>query len=160
VSAFGRGRVRVRVRRIGLIVGMTLLFAFCAGLSLAIALDVGSEKPGGYRAAFAIVAGVFLLAIVRTLAVGVYVEPGGILIRNMMTTRRLAWTEIERFEMGEWRSVRGFPCGVARLKAGGQVTIYALNPPAMSEEAVLPLIDDLNERLGQATGRTFAAATL
>jgi hypothetical protein len=157
LSAFGRGRDRVR--RTGLIVGMALLFAFCAALSLAIALDVGSEKPVGYRAAFAIVAAVSMLAIVRTLALGVYVDPDGVLIRNMLSTRRLAWTEIMRFEMGEWRSVGGFPCGIARLKDGGQITIYALNPPAMSDDAVLPLIDDLNERLGQATGRRFAAAT-
>jgi hypothetical protein len=162
LSSLSEGGVaqRGRVRRDGLVYGLVAVYTFVVLLCAALALELGGAQPAGFRTAFGIVAVIFAIGIARTLMIGVYIEPDGVLIRNALSTRRLPWGQIDRFELGRWRGWGSFDCGVARLADGGQVTIFALNPPAGSEAAVLPLIDALNEPLGRATGRSFAPATL
>jgi hypothetical protein len=149
-----------RVRRRDVAYSLSALYGLMLFLCVGMALDVGPDKSVGLRVGFAIAAVPFVVAIVRTLPIGVYVDSDGVLIRNVLSRRRLAWREIDRFELGTWRGWGNFRCGVVRLADGGQVTISALNPPYLGEHEVLPLIDDLNRRLGRATGRSFPPATV
>jgi hypothetical protein len=151
---------RERVRRRDLPYSMSGLYALLLAGCAEMALDVGPEKSTAMQVAFGIVGVAFGIAIIRTLPVGVYMEPDGVLIRNALSSRRLAWAQIDRFELGVWRGWGNFRCGVARLADGGQVTIFALNPSYGGDHEILPLIDDLNRRLGRATGRSFAPATV
>jgi hypothetical protein len=151
---------RERVRRSDLPFGLAGLYALLLSGCAAMALDVGPEKSTAMQAGFGIAAVAFVIAIVITLPIGVYIESDGVLIRNALSRRHLAWEEIDRFELGRWRGWRTYRCGVALLAAGGQVTIFALNPPYRGEREILPLIDDLNGRLGRATGRSFPPATV
>jgi Bacterial PH domain len=151
------GRRRV-VRRGEHIYVLALLYAICLTGCGALALGVGAgqELAIGVRVAFAIAGLAFVLLVVRTLRIGAYPGPDGVLIRNVTRSRRLSWSQIERFEIGEWRGLGSYRCGVARLVAGGQVVIFALNPPFEGVESILPLLDELNAQLAQALARLDA----
>lgn len=62
----------------------------------------------------------------RTVRTGVFTSPQGVLIRNVMGSRRLDWVDIDRFDWGDWH---GFPTGGAFLKDNSFVRAFALNPP-------------------------------
>jgi hypothetical protein len=155
----GNGSRRRRVRRGDLVPTLVALFAVVGAFCAAMALGLNSTIPGGMRIGFGLAAVPFAVLIVRYLPIGVYIEPDGVLIRNVWSSRRLAWHEIDRFELGSWAIVGNYR-GAARLTDGELVTIAALNPPRHGREVALPLIDELNGHLGAATGRTLAPATL
>jgi hypothetical protein len=118
---------------------------------------IAPDTATGARIALGAAVAIYAIWSVRHVMIGVWLEPDGVLIRNVMSSRRLRWSEIERFEMGWWRRLRGglssYECGIARLMDGGQVTIYALNPPWGDHGPVPKLLAELNARLALATGR-------
>jgi Bacterial PH domain len=118
------------------------------------ALDGGT--PGGQRAIYAALAVAFLVLAVRTMRVGVITGPNGVTVRGVLSTRRLRWDEIERFEWGRWRGFGDYPVGVVRRRDGSAVTVLALNPPFEfvkgTDRRVPRLLEELNELLGRARG--------
>lgn len=118
------------------------------------ALD--GSTPAGQRAIYAALAVVFLVLAVRTMRVGVLTGPDGVTVRGVLSTRRLRWDEIERFELGRWRGWGDYPCGVVRRADGSQLTVFALNPPfelAAGESREVPdALEALNAQLAVARG--------
>jgi hypothetical protein len=89
----------------------------------------------------------------RTLRIGVFTSPQGVLVRNVMRSRRLAWPEIDRFDWGDWG---GFPTGGAFLEDNSFVWAFALNPPFETvrgqNSAVPNALEGLNRELERARG--------
>jgi Bacterial PH domain len=149
---------RVRIRRGDLVPMLAGLCGFLALLCIGLAA-VGTAVATPLRAAIGLAALPFVVLVVRLLPTGVYVDDDGVLIRNIPSSRRLAWSQIERFAIGKRRGFGDFPCGEVVLTNGEHVTIGALNPSAAGGPAeIVPLIDDLNARLARATGRTSTPA--
>jgi hypothetical protein len=146
-----------RIRRGDLVPWMVGLYALVI-VGCGVLAVVSPDFPIGVRIGFAVLAVPFVILIIRTLPMGVYLEPDGVVIRNVLATRRLKWDEIDRFAYGRYRGYGDYRCGVVLLARGGQVTIGALNPPAVGDMMILPLIDELNAHLAQATGRSFKPA--
>ncbi len=120
------------------------------------ALDLGPDAepiPTNHRLVYAALCLPWIVLALRTLRIGVLPGRDGLVIRNVMRTRRVPWADVERFELGDWG---GFPCGVARLADGGKVVISALNPPfefQKGQHPVVPrLLAELNEDLAAARG--------
>src|SRR3954471_16457601 len=61
--------------------------------------------------AFAAAALLLLALAWRTFRIGIAVGADGVVVRNVLRDRRLAWEEVERFELGDWW---GFPIGGGR----------------------------------------------
>jgi hypothetical protein len=118
------------------------------------ALDRGT--PAGQRAIYAALAVAFLVLAVRTMRVGVLTRRDGVTVRGVLSTRRLHWDEIERFEWGRWRGWGDYPCGVVRRADGSQLTVFALNPPfefaAGESRAVPEALEALNAQLAAERG--------
>src|SRR3954447_1406872 len=88
----------------------------------------------------------WLLLAWRTFRIGIYPSREGVVVRNTIRSRRLAWGEISRFDGGKWW---GCPIGGAYLQSGGFVRAFALNPPFElkqgTEHAVPRVMAALNE---------------
>lgn len=82
-------------------------------------------------------------------AKGVAVETGGdgVEVRNLFSTRRYAWTDVEGFEEGARR--RGMTTAVVRLSDGGVHTLSGIGDPGQTSGK---LIDKLKKEL-RATRR-------
>jgi hypothetical protein len=133
---------------------LAVLELMVASVFVAPLLGAGPDHVGpGDAVALALLAAPWLVLAWRTLRLGVIVRPEGIVVRNVLHTRRVPWADIERFALGTWRGPGGFACGVARLRDGGRVTLTALNPPLGDLGAVPRLLDGLNDELERATGR-------
>jgi hypothetical protein len=160
VSASGQSYASgpVRIRRRDLAPALAALCGFVALLCLFLAA-VGDAASTPLRVAVGLVAIPFIVLVVRLLPTGVYVDDDGVLIRNIPSSRRLAWSQIERFAIGPRPGFGNFPCGEAVLTDGEHVTIGSLNPSLAGGPAeIVPLIDDLNAHLARATGRTSPPA--
>ena len=147
-------------RRHGHRIGLALIYLVPVVYFGIFALDNGpgaDPVPTSQRLLYAALCLPWLALAARTLRVGVLLTADGVVVRNVMRTRRLPWAEIERFELGEWG---GFPCGAVRLRNGDSVTAFALNPPfelTPGEHPVVPrLLKELNEDLGRARAAGLA----
>jgi hypothetical protein len=145
---------RERVRRPDLVPLQVLLFGGVGLACLGLAVWPGGAASAGVRIAFGLAAIAFAILVARLLPMGVYVDDDGVEVRNFLSSRRIPWAQIDRFAMGLHKGFGSFPCGVAHLGDGEVLVIGALNPSLGGEAQILPLIDDLNGRLGRATGRT------
>jgi hypothetical protein len=97
------------------------------------------------------IAALFAVLVVRTLRIGVATGPDGVVVRGVLRSWKLPWTEVERFEMGRWRGWGNYPCGVVRRRDGSTITVLALNPPfelqAGQDQRVPELLAELNAEL-------------
>jgi hypothetical protein len=112
----------------------------------------------------------WLLLAYRMLSIGVFVSHDGVLVRNVLRSRRLAWSDVERFDWGDgWNlfpnvRVWSFPVGCVYLRSGGFVRAFALNPPFEldrgQDNAVPRALAGLNDELARAraAGQTDAPA--
>jgi hypothetical protein len=95
----------------------------------------------------------WLLLAWRTFTIGIYPARDGVVVRNVLRSRRFAWNEIERFDWGDWW---GFPIGGVYLRHGGFVRAFALNPPFElkqgRDKAVPQALEGLNEKLARTRG--------
>jgi hypothetical protein len=102
----------------------------------------------------------WLLLAWRTFRVGIYPSRDGVVVRNVLRSRRIPWSEISSFNWGRWW---GFPIGGAYLLDGGFVRAFALNPPLElkkgTEKAVPRVLDALNEELERARAAGLASPT-
>lgn len=147
-------------RRQGHRIGLALLYLVPISFFGAFALNLGPGDepiPTADRLVYAALCLPWIVLALRTLRIGVLPSREGVLIRNVMRTRRAAWADIERFELGAWG---GFPCGAARLVDGRSLTIFALNPPfefQTGQDPVVPrLLGELNEDLAAARAAGLA----
>ena len=89
-----------------------------------IALGATARTTGGEIFSF-IAAGVLAAMAARGLTLGVRVGATGIVIRGMLRTRRVLWSELEKFSFG---ATGLFPAvGIARLVDGRQFAITAIS---------------------------------
>jgi hypothetical protein len=101
----------------------------------------------------------WLLLAYRTYRIGVFTSPDDVLVRNVMRSRRIAWSVVERFDWGTWS---GFPIGGVYLHDGHFVRAFALNPPfdvkQGADKTVRRALAGLNEELerARAAGTTSA----
>jgi Bacterial PH domain len=93
----------------------------------------------------------WLVLAYRTFRIGVYTSSDGVLVRNVLRSRRVPWGEIERFDWGTWS---GFPIGGVYLRDGRFVRAFALNPPFDTEhgadKTVRRALAALNDELARA----------
>jgi len=68
----------------------------------------------------------WLMLAYLTFRIGIFPSSEGVLVRNVLRSRRIRWDEIERFDWGTWS---GFPIGGVYLRDGRFVRAFALNPP-------------------------------
>lgn len=131
--------------------------AFFGAFALNLGPD-GASIPTGQRLVYAALCLLWIVLAFRTLRIGVLPSRDGLVIRNVIRTRRVPWADIERFELGQWG---GFPCGAARLVDGRSVTSFALNPPfelQAGQHPVVPrLLDELNQDLAAARAAGLAS---
>jgi hypothetical protein len=101
--------------------------------------------------AFAIGCLPWLVLAYRTFRIGIFPSSEGVLVRNVLRSRRLSWDAVERFDWGDWW---GFPIGGIYLQTGEFVRAFALNPPfeltAGVDKAVPRALAGLNEELAHA----------
>jgi hypothetical protein len=112
---------------------------------------VAPDTPAGQRAVYGAIAAVFAVLFVRTLRIGVVTGSDGVVVRGVLRSWSVPWTQVERFDMGAWRGWGNFPCGVVRRSDGSTITVLALNPPfelqAGQDRRVPELLDELNAEL-------------
>ena len=93
----------------------------------------------------------FVVLAYLTFRIGIFPSADGVTVRNVLRSRRLAWDQIQRFDLGDWG---GFSIGGAYLADGRFVRAFALNPPFEFKPGVsrtVPrLLEDLNAELGRA----------
>jgi hypothetical protein len=86
-----------------------------------------------------------------TLRVGVFPSSNGVLVRNVLGSRRIDWDEIDRFDWGRWRK---HDTGGVYLKDGEFVRAFALSPPFElkrgTDRAVPRALAGLNHELDRA----------
>jgi hypothetical protein len=109
-----------------------------------------SRRPGT-----AIIAVVFLALYVpgcfRFARSRIVAHPGEVLIANVFSTRALAWTEIERFEIGRW-TVFPYVC-LVRMRNGEVEHAFGIQERTNFPDGSAELIaEKLNEELAKWTG--------
>jgi hypothetical protein len=101
----------------------------------------------------------WLVLAYRMLRIGVFVSNDGVVVRNVLRSRRVPWSDVERFDWGTaWNggggSVLSFPVGCVYLRDGGCIRSTALNPPFELERgqsgAVPQALAGLNDELAHA----------
>jgi hypothetical protein len=101
--------------------------------------------------AFALGCVPWLLLAYRTYRIGVFTSRDDVLVRNVIRSRRIAWSMIERFDWGTWS---GFAIGGVYLRDGRFVRAFALNPPFEFEQGadktVRRALAGLNDELERA----------
>jgi hypothetical protein len=94
----------------------------------------------------------------RTVRIGVFTSDRGVVVRNVLRSRRLEWAEIARFD---WGSSGGFPSGGAYRVDGTFVRAFALNPPFEAvrgqNKAVPKALEGLNRELEQSRAATVSS---
>jgi hypothetical protein len=147
-------------RRWSVCLGIGAIWLLPTVLFASFVFDAGVSRAE--QVVYGVIAALFGLLVVRTLRVAVVTQPRGVIVRNVLWTHRLRWSDVARFEMGRWRGWGGFPCGIVRRTDGRQVTAFALNPPfeidAGQDRRVPDLLAQLNEELGRAGEGAQASA--
>lgn len=117
------------------------------GLSAMVLVLPTARHHGGY-----VLAPIFLLfatGCVRFARCGVHVTPTGVRVTNMLSSKSLAWQDIEGFELSR------FGASVVRLKGGGVVAIVGIeqtNIAGLLKRKNTPerrMIDQLNALLAE-----------
>jgi PH (Pleckstrin Homology) domain-containing protein len=76
------------------------------------------------------------------------VEATGVLVRNLFSTRRFAWKEIESFNLVTKISARRLPGVYVKAKDGQCVPVRALRPDTIGRHTeISTILDRLNSRL-------------
>lgn len=91
----------------------------------------------------------FLIPAIRYPLHGVIVSPTEVVVRNIMKTHKIAWNNIERFEIARhdpWPQV-----GVAVLRNGRRIPMTALQV-ALATKVAQRAVTDLNQQLSERTG--------
>jgi hypothetical protein len=145
------------------LVALALTFAglfiyFASGITAGQA-QPSTGSPGlAERAVYLLIATPFLLLAGWEWRAGLYVAAGGVTVRNVPSTARLPWTEIDCFAMGHykgwlWLPIIGritFRCTEVRCRDGRSIRIGVLNPNSMDNLPVDRIIERLNARVEQS----------
>lgn len=121
-----------------------------AGVVMAIGINAKHGGVAGYVAA-----ALLLTAAIRAFfLVGVQIGQESIVIRGVLTTRRVAWSDIQGFSFG---ACSVFPnVGIATLRSGRKLPITAISTGTVTVPAIRAnaegLIARLNERLAEHQG--------
>jgi hypothetical protein len=110
----------------------------------------------------------WLVLAYRMLRIGVFVSNDGVVVRNVLHSRRVRWSDVERFDWGTGWSlsqnggVWSFPVGCVYLRSGGFVRALALNPPFeldRGHSGAVPLaLAGLNDELARARAAGLTGA--
>lgn len=133
--------------------------SWCVWLGLALNWTVGASE--GWQppsmpqpVIYGAIACVFLILAVRGFRIGVRVGEQGIAIRNVTSTRRIGWDEIERFEFGVPPRFAFEATCLVRRTDGTVRAAYSLGPPAgidrWTHRAIARLNATLEERRRQS----------
>lgn len=122
-------------------------------------VGVASERASTWIVAGG-VAGVVTIAAPFVFRIGVRADDAGVRVVNLVTTKRLRWDEIDRFELAP---TGVYPyAGHVILKSGRDIPISAITVPRFLTERYKPgaqrPIDKLNELLDAARRRHNAPA--
>jgi len=98
----------------------------------------------------------FVVLAYLTFRIGIFPSADGVTVRNVLRSRRLAWEEIQRFDLGDWG---GFSIGGAYLADGRFVRAFALNPPFEFKPGVSTTVPRLLEELNVELERARAATS-
>jgi Bacterial PH domain len=134
---------RKRYRSTGQCVGLAGFAVFLAALGT----DGALRDHSTIEAVLINCIAVFLLVI--SARVGLWTTRQGIVIRNLVSTTSIRWSQIRAFRIGRYRLL-GAVCivdlhdGSSRHAFGIQVPHYALNRPASNERV---MVAHLNDRL-------------
>lgn len=104
--------------------------------------------------AFAIGAVPWLPLAYWVFRIGVFVSADGVVVRNVLNSRRIPWGEIERFD---WAMGKYVPIGGIYLRDGSFVRAFALNPPYDPARRKNPVVQELLDRLNGELDRARAA---
>ncbi len=116
--------------------------------------DAELNKPAAIMVIDAVCMVAFLVPAVRFPYNGVIALPTEVVVRNIMKTHRIAWSEIERFEMAKydpWPQV-----GVVVLRSGRRIPMTALQF-ALATTVAQRAVADLNRQLSARTGKDSTA---
>ena len=125
-------------------------FVVFAGVSVVgLAVVVGLQGDGGGVIAVSLFGVVFIVLGVRALQVGVIATTDGVVVRNPLRVRRLAWGAIDHAELGQFRSEGGnYQAVVIVLLNGSRVKTVGLSTsgidPAASLESCESFVRQLN----------------
>lgn len=107
---------------------------------------------------YGVIALVFLLLTWRAFSIGVRVTAQGVTIRNVTFSRRVPWSEIERFEEGNADRWPGqFTC-LVRRRDGSTVVAACLGPPLDVDRWTKRAIARLNATLEERRRETATAS--
>jgi hypothetical protein len=85
------------------------------------------------------VVGLVALGLIRRLPrVAVETGPDGLLVRNLFTTRRLSWEEVDGFEEGRRR---GFALAAVRTRSGRRHALSAVGDPGPVARKILRALE-------------------
>ncbi|PZS17250.1 MAG: hypothetical protein DLM57_08840 [Pseudonocardiales bacterium] len=132
------------VRQLEQTLWVALLWTICLVCSALVAVDPTHEAWIGMQIVGAVFGVGSAILLTRSVRIGLCVDADGALIRNMLRTRHVAWSQIDRFELRPARGPGVHASGIARLTDGGLVTIQALSPAIVGVEAVLTVLAELN----------------
>ncbi|GBC87134.1 hypothetical protein HRbin12_01135 [bacterium HR12] len=126
-----------RVRRtLGLIAAVGIVFG-AVGLARGLAGQGVGATPwaGGGLLATGLVA---LALRRRARAVAVETDGEGLVVRNLFTTRRLAWADVDGFEEGRRR---GFTLAAVRTRSGRRHALSAVGDPGPVARKILSALE-------------------
>lgn len=122
-----------RVRRTLTMVALVGLAIGGVGLVRALGGGAGPYTP--WAGASLAIMGLAALGLIRRLTrVGVETDRDGIVVRNLLSTRRLAWSEIDGFEEGRRRGITN---AAVRTSSGRRRALAGVGDPGRTADEIL-----------------------